>query len=189
MKRHTLTLALALVCGAGLLGAQVSIPPIKSQPVVDPTMLVEDRGQKLEIFPTVRASTELASNGRTVVHRLRSAPVNSILGPRSLGVLYNHTIEAQGFLTGEITFQPTADELPSDFRGDDYPGLKKIVEPNTYEVVARTPSELMALLATLKARTDLQWVELFVNYGVSSNNVIAVLDAAKKKATVSAGKK
>jgi hypothetical protein len=181
------TIALCGYAGSSL--AQLPIRAAVRQPVVDQTMVVEDRGQNLEIFPTVRASPELAADGRTMIHRLRATTVGSVLGPRSLGVVYNHTIGAQGFLTGEITFQPMEDELPADLREAGYPGLKKIVEPNTYEVVARTPPELMELLKTLKARTDLRWVELFVNYGVSSNNVLAVLDAAKKKASANAGKK
>ncbi len=180
MRRFAFVLALTLACGAGPARAQLPVAPRASQPVVDPTMVVEDRGQALEIFPTVRASPELAPNGRSVIQRLASADVAAVLGPRSLGVVYNHTIGAQGFVTGEITFQPRGDALPADMGPATCPGLRKIVEPNVYEVVARTPSELMSLLSTLKARTDLEWVELFVHYGVSANSLVSVAGAGKK---------
>lgn len=180
MRHLAWALALTLACGAGSARAQLPVAPRASQAVVDPAMVVEDRGQKLEIFPTVRASPEASSDGRAVVQRLSAAAVDTELGPRSLGVVYNHTIGAQGFVTGEITFQPRSDALPADMRPDAFPGLRKIVDPNVYEVAARTPSELVSLLSTLKARTDLEWVELFVHYGVSANSAASVAGAAKK---------
>ena len=182
MRRLVLVFALTFACGAGPARAQMPIAPRMVQPVVDPTMIVEDRGQKLEIFPTVRASPELASNGRTVLQRLSAADVATVLGPRSLGVVYNHTLGAQGFVTGEITFKPRGDALPADMTPDAHPGLVKVVNPNVYEVVARTPAELMSLLTALKARTDLEWVELFVHYGVTANSVASVLKPPKTKA-------
>jgi len=150
-----------------------------AQAVRDPTMVVEDRGQKLEFLPTLRAAPEMMSGGRIVVHRLTIARADAPFAQKSLGVVYNHTIQAQGFLTGEITFSPKAGTLPADIQTAGYHGLKKIVPPNVYEVVARTPAELKALFGSLKARSDLEWVEIPINYGISANSAFAVLDAAK----------
>lgn len=159
--------------------AQLPVPSQTSQLVRDPTMVVDDRGQKLEFFSTLRASPELMSGGSRVVHRVKIARADAPFGPESLGVVYNHTIQAQGFLTGEITFKPKGNGLPSDIQSAGYSGLKRIVEPNIYEVVVRTPAELKTVFATLKARHDLEWVEIPINYGISANTATAVLDASR----------
>jgi len=183
MRHVALVLVVAFATYASPSFAQLPVPSQTSQQVRDPTMVVEDRGQKLEFFSTLRASPEVMSGGRVVVHRVKVARADAPFGPKSLGVVYNHTIQAQGFLTGEVTFKPRESGLPSDIESAGYHGLKKIVEPNIYVVVARTPAELKALFAALKARNDLDWVEIPVNYGISANSATAVLDAAKKVPT------
>jgi len=178
--RHIAAAWVALVAAYAMQAfAQLPAPSPATQPVRDPTMVVEDRGQKLEFLPTLRATPEIMSGGRIVVHRLKVVPANAPFAARSLGVVYNHTIQAQGFLTGEITFSPKGSRLAADLQASSYHGLKKIVEPNVYEVLARTPAELKSMFAALKARSDLEWVEIPINYGVAANNAFAVLDAAK----------
>jgi hypothetical protein len=183
MRHIALGLVAALALHAAPSFAQLQVPAQASQQVRDPTMVVEDRGQKLEFFSTLRASPEVMSGGRVVVHRIKAARADAPFGPKALGVVYNHTIQVQGFLTGEVSFKPKESALPADIESAGYHGLKKIVEPNIYVVVARTPAELKAMFAALKARNDLEWVEIPVNYGISANSATAVLDAAKKVPT------
>jgi len=162
----------ALVVAACLAGCAVSTqaqiaPPVHAtRAVVDPSMVFEDRGQKLEIYPALRATPEAAA-GVGVQHRIVQADASAPIGPRNLGVVFNHALQVQGFLTGEITFMPKGDTVPADFDAATYPGFKKITNPNIYEVVAASPKQFMTLLNRLKARSDLEWVEAVVVYGAA----------------------
>ena len=100
-------------------------------------MVIDDRGSQLEILETLRAVPEIQSDGRTV-YRVVTATTSSKIGPKQLGVAFNHTLQKQGFLTGEIAFKMKGDLHPIDFDPYDYPGLAKIINPNGYEVVAGT---------------------------------------------------
>jgi len=160
----------ALVVAACLAGcavsteAQIAPPAHATHAIVDPSMVFEDRGQKLEIYPALRATPE-ASAGAGVQHRIVQADANAPIGPRNLGVVFNHALQVQGFLTGEITFMPKGDALPADLDAAGYPGLRKVTNPNIYEVVAASPKQFLLLLNRLKARGDLQWVQAVVVYG------------------------
>ncbi|HTT09843.1 MAG TPA: hypothetical protein VMG60_03050 [Burkholderiaceae bacterium] len=189
--RHVAAAACVAIVAAYAIPSLAQLPaPAPAAPSIrDPAMVVEDRGQKLEFFPTLRAAPQMMSGGRIVVHRLTVARADAPFAPKSLGVAYNHTIQAQGFLTGEITFSPKGGTLPADIQGAGYHGLRKIVPPNVYEVVARTPAELKALFGSLKARSDLEWVEIPINYGISANDAFAVLDAAQASGTAARNQK
>ena len=58
-----------------------------------------------------------------------------------------------------------------DFDPSDYPGLKKLTDPDVYVVVANTPGEFVALVQRLQARTDLRWVEPIIEYGEVAPNI------------------
>jgi hypothetical protein len=168
MRTVALVVATCLVGCAASTEAQI-VPPVHStQAIVDPAMIFEDRGQKLELYPALRATPETA--GGAVQHRIVRAEANAPIGPRNLGVLFNHTLQARGFLTGEITFKPKGDGPPVGFDPATYPGLAKVTNPNIYEVVATSPKAFMLLFNHLKARSDLEWVEAVVIYGPAAND-------------------
>ncbi|MGH8206344.1 MAG: hypothetical protein ACRETK_06175 [Steroidobacteraceae bacterium] len=84
-------------------------------------------------------------------------------------VVYNRALQQQGYITGEITFKMkgtlTAD---GDFGAAQYPGLRKLLNPNIYVVVARTPAQFVQIVKSLQQRTDIEWVQPVVNDGHSS---------------------
>lgn len=164
MNRLTLTLAFALLATNTAVG-DLHAPARTLQPVTDPSMVVVDRGSKLEIFPTKRASPVIDPATRAVIHHVTAVASSSTpIGPFQLGVVFNHALQQQGYITGEIAFKVKSGR---GFSGSAslYPGLKLIVTPAVYVVYARTPAEFIAVLKRLQARSDLDWVEPTVTYG------------------------
>jgi hypothetical protein len=165
MNRFTVLLVLAV--GVSPVWAGLQPPQRALQPISDASMIVTDRGATIEVFPTQRAIPQLDSNGRDVVHRVVVASAKSAIGPLQLGVVFNHAMQQQGYISGEIAFKMKAGLKLSGFSSSLYPGLKKITNPEVYVVNARTPAEFMAVLKRLQARGDLEWVEPTVIYGPS----------------------
>lgn len=168
MNRFIIFLALAMGIGPVWAGLQ---PPTRTlQPITDTSMIVLDRGAKLEVFPTQRAVPESDTSGRVVAHRVMTASADSAINPQQLGVVFNHAMQHQGYISGEIAFKMKAGLKLSGFSSSSYPGLKKITNPEVYVVNARTPAEFMTVLKRLQARGDLEWVEPTVIYGPSKTS-------------------
>jgi hypothetical protein len=165
MNRFIILLILAV--GIGPVWAGLPPPTRTLQPVADTSMIVMDRGAKLEIFPTKRAVAQVESGGREVAHRVMTASTDSAINAQQLGVIFNHAMQQQGYISGEIAFKMKAGLKLSGFRSSLYPGLKKITNPEVYVVNTRTPAEFMTVLKRLQARGDLEWVEPTVIYGPS----------------------
>jgi hypothetical protein len=169
MRIAFLIMTVALLGCAMPIDAQI-VPQVRAkQAVVDSTMVFEDRGQQLEVYPTLRATPDVVAGKPGVQHKLSIAGEGAPIGPRNLGVVFNHALQIQGFLTGEIAFKPKGVGPPAGFDAASYPGLVKLTNPNTYVVVASTPAEFMVLFNRLKSRGDLEWVEAIVIYGVAAN--------------------
>jgi len=162
MNRSILPLLLVLFTGTAV--AELQPPARTLQAVRDPTMVIVDRGAKLEIYPTMRATPHLDTSGRIVHHQITRESASSAIGPRHLGVVFNHAMQQQGYISGEITFE-VKDGRPFSGSSALYPGLKKITKPAVYVVTARTLDEFIQLLKRLQARSDLAWVEPTVTYG------------------------
>ena len=147
--------------------AQLQPPPQVIQKVADPSMVIDDRGSKLEVLPTMRAAQQLSTSGKQVVHSIFPASESAPISPQQLGLVFNHAMQVQGYITGEIAFK-MKDGLQATDRLDtaSYPGLAKLTTPNVYLVVARTPSEFVELVKRLQGRPDMEWVEPMVTYGV-----------------------
>jgi hypothetical protein len=126
-----------------------------------------DRGAKLEIFPTQRAVPQSDNSGRESIQGVMTVSADSGIGPLELGVVFNHAMQQQGYISGEIAFKMKTGLMLSGFSASLYPGLKKIVSPEVYVVNTRTPAEFMTVLKRLQARGDLEWVEPTVIYGSS----------------------
>jgi len=163
MNRVVAGLLLAALAAAG--HAELKPPTVANRPVADPAMVIDDRGSPLEVIPTQRAVRATSANGE-VVQQVVAASATDAIGPRQLGVVYNHAMRAQGYITGEIAFRLKGGAKPSsDFDAESYPGLAKLTEPDVYLVVARTSAEFVELTKRLQARADVDWVEPIVVYG------------------------
>ena len=150
--------------------AQIQPPARVLQQVTNPANVIMDRGAKLEIFPTQRAVPGADSSGRESIQRVTTASADSGIGPLNLGVVFNHALQQQGYISGEIAFKMKAGLKLSAFSASSYPGLKRITNPEVYVVNTRTTAEFMAVLKRLQARGDLEWVEPTVIYGPSKTS-------------------
>ena len=170
MNRFIMALVISLAASTAL--ADLRPPPRTLQPISDPAMVVMDRGAKLEVLPTKRATQTVDSTGVKVVHRVTAASASTPIGPSQLGVVYNHAMQAQGYITGEIAFQVKGGH---PFTGPStlYPGLKQIKAHGVYVVNARTPGEFIKVLKRLQARSDMEWVEPTVEYGPAASGPVA----------------
>jgi hypothetical protein len=167
MNRLILLIVLALIgCPAH---AELTAPVRTIAPVTDPSMVVIDRGAELEVFPTKRAVPATDRAGRAIAHHVVAARADAAIGPQQLGVVYNHAMQQQGYISGEIVFKMKAGRTVEGFSPSLYPGLKKITNPEVYVINTRTPAEFLKALKRLQSRSDLEWVEPSVTYGLVSN--------------------
>jgi hypothetical protein len=82
-----------------------------------------------------------------------------------LGVVFNHAMQVQGYITGEVAFKMKGTpQATNGFLVSLYPGLARLTGPNVYVVRARTPAEFVAVTKRLQARADVEWVEPIVTY-------------------------
>lgn len=147
--------------------AQIKPTPMLMKSVADESMVIDDRGSKLELLPTMRATQKLSSSDNQVVHSVFEVDESAPISPQELGVVFNHAMQVQGYITGEIAFKMKDGLQATDMLdATSYPGLAKLTNPNIYLVVARTPSEFVKLVKLLQAQTDVEWVEPIVAYGV-----------------------
>ena len=167
MKLTLIFVTITLLGCAMPIDAQI-VPAPRGKPVAvaDAAMLFEDRGQQMEIYPALRAAPSLKPGGSGAPHQLSNAAEGAPIGPRNLGVVFNHSLQVRGYLTGEIAFKPKEERLPADFdAAAQWPGLAKVGNSNTYVVIAGSPRDFIPLFNRLKARSDLEWVEAVVIYG------------------------
>lgn len=146
---------------AAAAAGQTTLPTRADRPIADKSMVITDRGQKLEVYPTFRAKPELS--GSHVRYRVSSTDADSPVGSTNMAVAFNHTMLTECFLTGEIAFQMKDGAALSGLDPADYPNLVKVA--NHYDITAGTPAESVKLFNRLKARTDLAWVQVVVRYG------------------------
>jgi hypothetical protein len=142
--------------------------------VIDESMVLDDRGSKLEVFPTLRAARKMSIAGKGAVHSEFAARKSLPINQQQLGVVFNHAMQARGYITGEIAFRMKDGLQATDWLDkSSYPGFAKLTAPNVYVVVARTPSEFVELAKRLQARPDMEWVEPIVTYSSLKPAVIA----------------
>jgi len=162
MNRLILSLVLLVPTGSAL--ADLQVPARSLQPVADPTMVIIDRGATLEVLPASRATPHADASGRVVSHHVIASSATAPIGPQQLGVLFNHSMQQQGFITGEIAFKLRAGHTLAELSPVSYPGLKQITSPAVYVTNARTPAEFIKILKSLQGRPEVEWVEPIVSY-------------------------
>lgn len=163
MTRTIFALTLLLLGQATL--ADMNVPPQAHRAVADASMVVNDRGARLEVYPLERAHPHADALGRGVSHEVVRADAASPIGAHELGVVFNHAMQQQGYISGEIAFQMKPHHKATGFSPALYPGLKEVLPSGLYVVAARTPSEFVTLMKRLQERTDIQFVEPTVVYG------------------------
>jgi hypothetical protein len=164
---HRLIVSIALATIACPVYAELSAPARELQPITDPSMVVMDRGSELEVLAQKRAVAATTGTGRMVAHRVFVAEPGSPISSKQLGVVFNHTMQQEGYISGEIAFQMKSGARLGRPDPSLYPGLKRITKPEVYVVYARTPAEFLDVLKRLQARPDLEWVEPTVVYGAA----------------------
>lgn len=164
MDRLRIALLSLLVAPAAF--AQLS-PPVRPRAVVsNSAMVIEDRGAKIEVLPNERATTAVdAASGRTV-HRLQRAAATAPMNDERLGVVFNYTMQQQGYATGEIAFMMRPGATPDTGSGN-FPGLKRLTASGLYIVRATTPAQLVSLTKELQSNHRVAWVEPIVVYASS----------------------
>jgi hypothetical protein len=164
MNRTLLGLLVSLLA----LPACADLHPLPTTPraVADPANVLDDRGAKLEVYPMRRATAQLSTTTRTVVHRVIRAQATDTIGPQQLGVVFNYAMQQQGYITGEIAFKLKAGRSAEDFNAALYPGMKEIIlASGVYVVNTTTPAEFMAVMKRLQGNASVEWVEPTVQYG------------------------
>jgi len=164
MNHRSLLALVATLMAMGPAFADLRASHRTLEPVTDPSMVVIDRGAKLEVLATERATAAVDSSGVRTLHRKIVASAAASIGPHQLGVVFNHAMQVRGYITGEIAFKVKDGQAFVTQAPQLYPGLKTIVAPSVYIVTARTPDEFIRVLKRLQARVDLEWVEPTVTY-------------------------
>ncbi len=145
--------------------AQLKPAPRAVQEVADETMVIDDRGSRLEVLATLRAARESSASGEGKTHRVFATSQSAPIGVKQLGVVFNHAMQVRGFITGEISFKLKGGLQVTDWPdASSYPGLARLTAPNIYIVVARTPADFVRLTRRLQGRSDVEWVEPVVVY-------------------------
>jgi hypothetical protein len=162
--KSAIAISLILILSVGRAHGQLRPPDRVIAPISDPSMVVIDRGSELEIIPAQRAAPESDAAGHTV-HRVSASPADAPIGPHELGVVFNHSMQKQGYFTGEIAFKMKAGRPVGAVKASHYPQIRKITDPAVYVLNARTPAEFLAVLKRLQGRHDLEWVEPTIIYG------------------------
>jgi len=164
---YRLIIFFLLALSEGVSFAQLQPLPRVIQQVADPTMVIDDRGSQLEVFPTLRATQSVSPSGKRVLNSVFSASQTETISHQQLGVVFNYAMQVQGYITGEIAFKMKGRLQATDNLDiASLPGFAKLTNPNVYIVVARTPTEFVALTKLLQSRPDIEWVEPAVTYGV-----------------------
>ena len=169
MHRKSLFIGLFLVSAVCL--AQAPIPGAAKQQIADHTMLIEDRGSKVEVIASKRVVADKGRNGGKPACGGHDDQVREDRRPA-----FGRRVQSLDQCTGlHHRAHCVPDERrPAAERGldpSDYPGLKKLTDPDVYVVVANTPGEFVALVQRLQARTDLRWVEPIIEYGEVAPNI------------------
>lgn len=155
-----------------LLAAMLSVSGCAHAMAAD-TKILDDRGSKLEVIMHLQA-TPSASGTPKIAALARTANLTG----GTLGVVFNHALQAKGVVNGEITFAIKG-MTPGSYPEALYPGFRKLVNPNVYIVTARSIDEFVLVFERLKARPDVEWVEPNVQYVGGASSVQDVIDAAK----------
>jgi len=144
--------------------AELRAPAANHRQVLDEAMVVDDRGSRLEIYPAKRATEHGDALQRGIRHRVFSPGVNAAIGSRQLLVVFNHSLQQQGYANGEITFQMKGTSS-ADVVAAQMPGARQISSSGIFALQATTPAEFVGLMRQLARRQDLKWFEPTIVYG------------------------
>ena len=144
--------------------AQLRPPQRDAVRILNPDMVIETRGARIEIYPERRV--DLLSNAQGVTTmRERAATASATSAPLSSrpALVFNHAYRQYGYASGEITFKFKR-EVARPPLTDISPEARKIGNLDMFVVTAKSPADFVALVERLRARPDLEWVEPTISY-------------------------
>jgi hypothetical protein len=142
---------------SGLAGAQITLPDTPPpRAVVNPAMLIQFKGQKIEILPQKRAVKQAIG-----LYTLVDAQPSDAFTKDSLGVGYSYTINAHVVLNGEISFK-----LNPGYTAANVGTLKKnsstLIMPGMHIIQAATPLDYLKIMGELQSNPAVSWVEPYI---------------------------
>ena len=169
-KRGTMITGALVLLFAGTACAQLKLPETPRRAVADSSNLLTDRGAQVELLPQSRLVAAASADGSRS-YAVTAAAKSDLLDAQHMGLVYNHSLQATGAISGEITFALRNGLVADNWSTAQYPGLKRIVPPNVYVVNARSVTEFAALLQSLQTDARVQWVEPTIQYGLVPSEV------------------
>jgi len=159
MKKIFITLC---VCLLALMGhAQILLPnaPAPLRAVVNPEMLIQFNGQRMEVLATQRGVRNVAGT-----YTLITADATDGLSRDKLGVAYSYARRGPVFLTGEVSAK-----LRTGFQASALSGLgvdiRLLAPPDVYILTVSTPPAIVSLVKQLQLNPAVEWVEPFTVQG------------------------
>ena len=159
MKKIFITLC---VCLLALMGhAQILLPnaPAPLRAVVNPEMLIQFNGQRMEVLATQRGVRNVAGT-----YTLSNADAADALTRDKLGVAYSYARRGPVFLTGEVSAK-----LRTGFQASALSGLgvdiRLLAPPDVYILTVSTPPAIVSLVKQLQLNPAVEWVEPFTIQG------------------------
>jgi hypothetical protein len=159
MKKIFMMLCVSLLA---LLGhAQILLPnaPAPLRAVVNPEMMIQFNGQRMEVLATQRGVRNAAGT-----YTLSNADATDVLSRDKLGVAYSYARRGHVLLTGEVSAK-----LRTGFQASALSGLgadiRLLAPPDVYILTVSTPPAIVSLVKQLQLNPAVEWVEPFTIQG------------------------
>ncbi len=140
---------------------QIILPsaPAPLRAVVNPDMLVQFNGQRIEILATQRAVRNSAG-----VYSILGADASEVITRDKLGVAYSYALRGPVFMTGEVSVK-----LRQGFQASSLnevaASARLLVPPDVYILKVNTPNALVSLVKQLQLIPAVEWVEPYTIQG------------------------
>ncbi len=136
--------------------AQLLVPGIKpTRSIIDPAMIIQFGGQKLEILPNLRAIRKDLNT-----YTILNANVSEAISKENLGVAYSYAIKSNILLNGEISIK-LRDGYTASALTAISTNAKILISPDIYIITASTPQDLVKWVNLLQTLPSVQWIEPF----------------------------
>jgi hypothetical protein len=159
MKKFLLGMTCLLLHAASM--AQIVLPhaPAPLRAVVNPDMLIQFNGQRIEILSTQRAIRNSAG-----IYGILGADALEVITRDKLGVAYSYALRGPVFLTGEVSVK-----LRPGFQANSLNEVgisaRLLVPPDVYLLKVNTPNALVSLVKQLQLIPAVEWVEPYTIQG------------------------
>jgi hypothetical protein len=159
MKKIFMMLCVSLLAPLG--HAQILLPnaPAPLRAVVNPEMMIQFNGQRMEVLATQRGVRNAAGT-----YTLSNADATDVLSRDKLGVAYSYARRGHVLITGEVSAK-----LRTGFQASALSGLgadiRLLAPPDVYILTVSTPPAIVSLVKQLQLNPAVEWVEPFTIQG------------------------